>query len=475
MGKRAIILMLDSVGIGSSIDADQYGDQGANTVLHVAEYWAKKHNKPQNIQTYETEFLPHLGALGLFQSMLHAHKDNPQNTKTIAVAHTQHTQDYALNTALNPSLLPPDLGAAFGFAQEISAGKDTPSGHWEMAGCPVLKGWKTYESFDKDCLERLVSGFHNQPKKELDTQPRRADDAAVDAGSDIRFDGFLANKIASGTEVIAEYGTEHIKTGKPIIYTSTDSVMQIAAHEDDRIFGLQKLYALCEHARMIADDYDIGRVIARPFTGATKDTFQRTHNRRDWSQKPTQDLLFNHIEQAGGHVIGIGKISDIYAHTGITTSIKAAGNMDLFDATLRAMDSSAPGKGKEIKSATKTAGNTTEEPCTIMTNFVDFDMVFGHRRNIDGYMQALIDFDQRLPEILNKLCCDDLLLITADHGCDPSWHGTDHTREYVPMLWAGYNIKTCGNIGKANSFSDMGQTIASHLGVKPLLSGEDVL
>jgi len=260
--------------------------------------------------------------------------------------------------------------------------------------------------------------------------------------------GVLGNKHASGTNIIEELGGEHLATGKPIVYTSGDSVFQIAAHE--QVFGLQRLYDLCEIARELVDEYNIGRVIARPFVGELG-KFQRTGNRQDYSVPPPAPTLLDRICEEGGRVISIGKIADIFAHQGISQAIKATGNNALFDATLE-------------------QASEAGDKSLIFTNFVDFDSLYGHRRDIPGYAAALETFDARLPELEKILQPGDIVVITADHGCDPSWKGSDHTREHIPVLVFGPGIES-KFIGRRETFADIGQSIAQHLGIKPLDKG----
>jgi len=324
-----------------------------------------------------------------------------------------------------------EVTGSYGYAAELSSGKDTPSGHWEIAGVPVLFDWgyftKLTDTFPRDLLDKLVE---------------RAD-----------LPGYLGNCHASGTTIIAELGDEHVRSGKPIFYTSADSVFQIACHEES--FGLRRLYDLCDIARELVDEYDIGRIIARPFIGDGPDSYERTGNRRDLTTPPPAPTVLDKLVDAGGDVVSIGKIADIYAHQGITKKVKANGNAELFDATLTAIDE-------------------TQDNAIIFTNFVDFDMLYGHRRDVQGYASALEYFDQRLPEILNKLKSDDLLIITADHGCDPTWPGSDHTREHIPVIALGAGLKP-GSLGKRDTFADIGQSIATHFGLSPMDYGTSFL
>jgi phosphopentomutase len=264
--------------------------------------------------------------------------------------------------------------------------------------------------------------------------------------------GTLANKHSSGTEVLVEYGEEHMRTGFPICYTSADSVFQIAAHENT--FGLEKLYALCEVAKKLVDPLNVTRVIARPFTGTCGADFERTANRRDLTTPPTGPTLLDHIQDQQGTVVSVGKVGDIFAHKGVTYTVKAANNNGLVDQLLDQMDKVKEG--------------------LLFVNLVDFDSKYGHRRDVAGYANALEEFDARLPEIEARLEQQDLVLLSADHGCDPTWPGSHHTREHVPVVFYGNH---CGapvqsvNLGERASFADMGQTVAQHLGLVPLNYG----
>ena len=255
----------------------------------------------------------------------------------------------------------------------------------------------------------------------------------------------LGDTHASGTVIIAELGEEHVRTGKPICYTSADSVFQIAAHEEH--FGLERLYRLCETVRRLVDPYNIGRVIARPFVGDAASGFERTANRRDYSVLPPEPTLLDRAVAAGRRTLTIGKISDIFAHQGVSEVLKAAGNDALFDRTLEAMDKAGEGD-------------------LIFANYIDFDSLYGHRRDVPGYAAALEALDRRLPELLDRLRPGDLLILTADHGCDPTWRGTDHTRERVPVigLLKGSDPR---DIGIRDTFADIGESIAAHLGLAP--------
>jgi phosphopentomutase len=264
--------------------------------------------------------------------------------------------------------------------------------------------------------------------------------------------GFLGNCHASGTEIINKHGDEHVATGKVILYTSGDSVMQIAAHEEH--FGLERLYALCEAAFELVKPYNIGRVIARPFVGENGN-YKRTSNRHDYAVAPPSATLLDHVKNAGGEVVGLGKISDIFATQGISRVVKGVDNMALFEALLKVTD--------EVGDKSLT-----------FVNFVDFDQAFGHRRDIAGYANALHEMDRRLPEFMAKLKEGDLVVITADHGCDPSWPGSDHTREHIPMIFFGPGVAPRA-LPVSETFSDIGATLAKHLGVPPLSNGTSLL
>ena len=395
---RAFILLLDSFGLGALPDADKYGDTGANTFGHIAA-WAAKEGKPMA--------LPNLERLGL-----------------AAAAH-KASGEWAAGFGQRDGFT-----GAWGAAREQSTGKDTQSGHWEIAGVPVLFDWgyfpKTVPSFPQELTDKL---------QELTGVP-----------------GWLGNCHASGTTIINELGDEHVASGKPILYTSADSVLQIAAHEEH--FGLERLYAVCEAAYELVKPYNIGRVIARPFTGANGD-YKRTANRHDYAVPPTAPTLLDHVKDAGGEVIALGKISDIFAGQGVTRLIKGPDNMALFDRLVEVADE-AP------------------EKSLTFVNFVDFDMHFGHRRDVAGYSNALHELDARLPEFMAKLKDGDLVVITADHGCDPTAPGSDHTREHIPMIFFGPNVAP-QELPTASTFSDIGATLAKHLGVKPLSNGTALL
>jgi phosphopentomutase len=395
---RAFILLLDSFGLGAAPDAEKFGDAGANTFGHIAS-WAADSGKPMQ--------LPNLERLGLAAA---AHK-----------ACGEWAPGFALRDGFT---------GAYGAAAERSTGKDTQSGHWEIAGVPV--------TFDWGYFPREVPSFPAQLTDKLQAITGVA--------------GFLGNCHASGTEIINKHGDEHVATGKIIVYTSGDSVMQIAAHEEH--FGLERLYAVCEAAFELVKPYNIGRVIARPFLGENGN-YRRTSNRHDYAVPPPSPTLLDHVKDAGGEVVGLGKISDIFATHGISRVVKGPDNMALFDALLKVTD--------EVGDKSLT-----------FVNFVDFDQAFGHRRDIAGYANALHQLDERLPEFMAKLKDGDLVVITADHGCDPSWPGSDHTREHIPMIFFGPGIAS-RELPISDTFSDIGATLAKHLGVKPLSNGTPLL
>lgn len=390
---------MDSFGIGATDDADKFGDVGANTFGSIASYRA---NIGQPIK------LPNLARLGLMNAASESSGSWP---------------------AACPS--ENEVVAAYGFAAELSSGKDTPSGHWEIAGVPVLFDWgyftETTDTFPPELLKKLI-----------------------DRGG---LTGVLGNCHASGTTIIEDLGEQHMATGKPIVYASADSVFQIACHEQS--FGLQRLYELCDIARELVDEYDIGRVIARPFIGNNSGDFERTGNRRDLTVLPPSKTLLDKLSDSGGEVVSVGKISDIYAHQGITKKVKATGNAALFDATLTALKQ-APDRS------------------IVFTNFVDFDMLYGHRRDIEGYATALEYFDERLPELLEIMAADDILVICADHGCDPDWPGSDHTREHIPVLVYGAGVRP-GSIGKRESFADIGQSLCQFFDLTAMDYGKTFL
>ncbi len=402
---RAIVAVMDSFGIGAAPDAVAFGDAGANTLGHIAEAAARGEADRAGLRKGPLA-IPELLSLGL--------------------GHAARALD---NTV--PLDVPASAEGLWGAAAERSRGKDTPSGHWEMMGLPVEFDWGYFPpeapSFPAPLIEALV------------------------AEADLP--GVLGNRHASGTVIIEELGEKHLRTGKPIVYTSADSVFQIAAHETR--FGLERLYEVCRIARRLVDDYRIGRVIARPFVGERRGEFARTGNRKDLATPPHRPTLLNKLEEAGGEVIAIGKISDIFAGSGITRSIKAHGNEAVMDALLAAMDAAG-------------------ERSLLFANFVDFDTLYGHRRDVAGYAAALEAFDRRLGALRAALRPGDIAVITADHGCDPTFPGSDHTREHVPILAFGPGLEGAP-IGIRDSFADIGQTLAGHLGLAPLEAGHPFL
>jgi phosphopentomutase len=373
---RVFLIVLDSVGIGELPDADQFGDAGAHTLGHIAE-------------RMNGLAIPHLQAMGL---------GNIESIKGVAPV--------------------PQPMACYGKMKEISVGKDTSTGHWEIMGLHVMTPFKTYPD-----------GFPDELLEEFSRQIGRS---------------VLGNKPASGTEIIAELGEQHMKTGDVIVYTSADSVFQIAAHED--VVPVDELYKICEVARKLTLEgkYPVLRVIARPFIGKPGE-FTRTANRRDYSVKPPDQTVMNELVDAGYASIAIGKISDIYAGEGVSKSIKTKSNMDGVDQILKVMEENFKGLA--------------------FLNLVDFDAMYGHRRDPLGYGKAILDFDARLPEIQNRLGDRDLLIITADHGNDPVHPGTDHTREYVPLLVQYRTLLEGKSLGVRETFADLGATIAENFQV----------
>ncbi len=379
---RVILMVMDSVGIGELPDAEEYGDQGAATLQNIAaEVGGLK--------------LPNLEKMGLGK-----------------IASIQ-----GLNSEL-------EAEGAYGKAAEKSKGKDTTTGHWEIAGLISEKPFPTYpDGFPAEVMEQ----FHQAIGRES-----------------------LANRPASGTVIIEELGQKHMETGKPIVYTSADSVFQIAAHED--VISVDELYDYCRKAREILQgEHAVARVIARPFVGEAGD-FERTERRKDFSLAPPEPTILNMLEKRGLEVNAVGKITYIFNHSGITNSVTTSDNMDGVDQTIEYMAQTEKG--------------------LIFSNLVDFDQNYGHRRNVEGYAAALKDFDQRIPEIKAAMREDDLLIITADHGCDPTHQGTDHTREYIPVLAYGKQLKTNLDLGQRDSFSDLAATIADIFEIDELENGE---
>ena len=365
---RALLLVLDSVGIGGAADAAKYGDEGANTLGHILERMPELR-------------LPNLESLGLLE-LVPAHRSDG--------SHRAYKSSY-------------------GVMQERSAGKDTTTGHWEIAGIILEEPFATFDRFPDELVQAIER------------------DAGVE---------FIGNYPQSGTTILAELGAEHVRTGKPILYTSADSVLQIAAHE--QVIRIDRLYDICTVARQHADRFRIGRVIARPFTGP-EGNFSRTSRRHDFSIAPPRTIL-NAISESGHAVIGIGKISDIFAGQGITESFPTDGN--------------AEGMQRIAERWERLEGGL------IFVNLVDFDMLYGHRRNLAGYAQALEEFDQWLGQFLSKVLPADLVLITADHGNDPTYRGTDHTREQVPLFVLHNNEARA--LGTRKTYADIAATLGDY-------------
>jgi len=386
---RALILVLDSFGLGGACDAAAHGDEDADTLGHIA--------------AARPLALPCLERLGLG-----------------AAAHAA-TGAWPVGFARRAGFT-----AAYGCADEASVGKDTPSGHWEMAGLPVTSPWGMFPS-----------GPPSFPTALTDALIERA-----------QLPGILGNRAMSGTTILDLLGEACVATGKPIVYTSADSVVQIAAHEAQ--FGLQRLYDVCEIARDIVDAWSVGRVIARPFLGADG-RFERTLHRRDWTTPPPEPTLLDRLTEAGRHVAAIGKISDIFAGRGVGVAHKGGRNEGVF-------------------AATQDAWCDAPDGALVFSNFVDFDTLYGHRRDVEGYARALEAFDAWVPTFEAALRPGDLAVITADHGCDPTWRGTDHTRERVPVLCFGPAVQP-GPVGVRSTLADIGQTVAAWLGIAPLAHG----
>ena len=390
---RAFLIVMDSVGIGGAPDADCYSnaglpDTGANTLAHIAQA------RPLA--------MPNLDRLGLGGAI-----------------------------RLASGVAAPGLGAApqglWGVATEVSRGKDTPSGHWEIAGVPVPWDW------------------HYFP----DTRPSFPPDLSAAIARAAGTGGILGDEHASGTEIIERLGAEHLRTGWPICYTSQDSVLQIAAHED--AFGLERLYRLCRDVAALVHPMRVGRVIARPFVGTAGD-FRRTPNRRDYAIAPPGTTILDAAQAAGRATHAIGKIGDIFSHRGIDQLHKGKSDADLAGHLIRLADEAEPGS-------------------LTFANFVEFDSLYGHRRDIAGYAAALEWFDGVAGQVMARLRPGDLAIFTADHGNDPSWRGTDHTRERVPVLGWGYGLRPVGLVG----FADIGASVAAHLGLSPLGPGVSFL
>ena len=379
--KRVIIIVLDSVGVGALPDAYLYGDESSNTLGNIAD-------------TLGGLTLPNLESLGL--------------GRIIPIS------------GVSPSITPSGF---YGKMSELSAGKDTTSGHWEMMGVVTSKPFPTYPNgFPKEIIDKFVS----------------------EIGRSI-----LGNKTASGTEIIQELGEKHIKTGFPIVYTSADSVFQIAACED--VVPPSELYKMCETARKILiDEHSVGRVIARPFI-IKNGQFIRTDRRKDFSLAPPSSTVLDNALQKGLNVIGVGKIGDIFAHKGLSEEVHTQDNLDGILQTVKYIKKMFTG--------------------ILFTNLVDFDMKYGHRNDVNGYANALKTFDNSIPAIIEALYSEDILFITADHGCDPTTSSTDHSREYVPLLVYGKGLNRPTSLGIRQSFADVGATITEILRLKPIPCG----
>ncbi len=379
--QRVIMIVLDSVGVGELPDAALYGDEGSNTLGNTAKAVGGLN-------------LPNLGRLGL--------------GNIIPIEGVPSTDTPA---------------GAWGKMAEQSAGKDTTTGHWEIAGLILDKPFPTYPNgFPPEVIDEFEKAIGRKT---------------------------LGNYPASGTVIIEELGEEHIKTGYPIVYTSADSVFQIAAHEE--VVPLELLYEWCQVARQqLQGEHGVGRVIARPFVGEPG-SFSRTSARRDFSLEPPTPTILDVLVENGIPVYSVGKIKDIFAGRGITEGVKTNNNQEVVDGVLRYMQSK-------------------DESCLIFANLVDFDMLWGHRNDAEGYARGLEEFDKRLPDILNALRPDDILIILADHGCDPTTASTDHSREYVPLLVTGNKVKP-ENLGVRETFADTAQTIAEFFGVEFVSSG----
>ena len=408
--RRVVLLVMDSFGIGGAEDAGAFGgdgfdDCGSNTLGHIAEQCdlGKCDGRGRSGGLH----LPNLNRLGLGAAC--------EASSGVWPAGFERA---------------PASDGGFAWAKEVSSGKDTPSGHWELAGVPVLFDWHYFPDTENCFPAELL--------------------AEIERASGV--EGSLGNCHASGTEIIERLGAEHMRSGSPIFYTSADSVLQIACHETR--FGLQRLLTLCERARDVLDagGLKVGRVIARPFVGSAEEGFERTGNRHDYSVPPPAETVLQRVVNAGGEVIGVGKIGDIYAHTGMSEEQRASGHPALWEETLSALGRLGDGG-------------------VLMTNFVDFDALYGHRRDVAGYAAALEEFDANLPQLYAALAPGDLLIITADHGNDPTWPGTDHTREHVPVLLRGNNAPPGSDFGGRETFADVGQTIASYFSLPAMEYG----
>lgn len=411
---RAFLVVLDSVGIGGAPDADKFfnhetPDTGANTVGHIAEHCASGKADEPGLRSGPLK-LPNLARLGLGEAMKLATGSD------------------------HPDLEVEPITGRYAAATEVSKGKDTPSGHWEIAGVPVPFEWGYFPEEDPVFPPDLMEAFIREAN----------------------LPGTLCNTHGSGTVVIAELGMEHIQSGKPIVYTSADSVFQIAAHETH--FGLERLYEICKVARRLVDPLNIGRVIARPFVGESVETFKRTANRKDYAVPPPEPTVLNRVQDGGHRVIALGKLGDIFAMHGIDEVRKVPGIEGLFDVLMGTLEGPEAAKDGDL----------------VFANFVDFDSEFGHRRNVAGYADALERFDRLLPRFTDAMRAGDLLILTADHGNDPTWVGTDHTRERVPVLCFAKGLEP-GSAGVRTTFADIGESVASWLGLPKGAHGDSFL
>ncbi|GJE16293.1 phosphopentomutase [Methylobacterium marchantiae] len=400
---RVLLIVLDSVGIGGGPDAARYGDEGSDTLGHIAEACSRGAGDREGLRKGNLH-LPNLARLGFGLAAAGASGRVPPGLEPIG-----------------------PLAGAYGHAVETAPGKDTPSGHWEIAGAPVIEEWgyfpDTLPAFPAALTEALTA----------------------QAG----LPGILGDCHAAGVPIIERFGDEHVRTGKPICYTSADSVFQIAAHEET--FGLERLYELCRIARDLCDPYRIGRVIARPFVGSAETGFRRTSRRKDYATQPPGETLLDRLVTRGRPVVSVGKIGDIFAHRSTGQEIKPAGNAACLDAAL-------------------TAFRDLPEGGLVFLNLVDFDTEYGHRRDVPGYAAELEAFDVRLPEIHAVLGRGDVCIVTADHGNDPTWTGTEHTREQVPILAFGPAVRAEA-LERRKTFADIGASVAHHLGIGELERG----
>jgi phosphopentomutase len=400
---RAIVIVLDSLGVGGAPDAASYGDEGSDTLGHIADRCAAGDADRAGVRAGPLN-LPHLRALGLGECSRSA------------------------SGRVSPALdLERWASGGAGSAAEVSTGKDSQSGHWEIAGAPVEFEWTYFPRSEPAFPREIVQAFCERAS----------------------FESILGNKHASGTAIIDELGEAHLTTGWPICYTSADSVFQIAAHEEH--FGLARLYHVCEIAREILDPLKVGRVIARPFVGTHAGDFMRTSNRRDYGVVPPSSTMLHRAQAAGREVVSVGKIGDLFCHTATGRELKAPDNEHVVDRMLDALPQLADGG-------------------LLFVNLVDFDTLYGHRRDTVGYAAALEAFDGRMPELFARMRPDDLAIVTADHGCDPTWTGSDHTRECIPIVAFGAAVPRVP-LGRLASFADIGATVSRYLGIPPSAHG----